>query len=106
MGLGDTLRSWIGGAPSIRVHIMIRGRIGQGWVDVDESLRLPIGATIRDLVTEADRRGIPLREAIEHSPHLAHTFMLNGERCPVDENADRALADGDEVFLLAPLAGG
>jgi len=32
--------------------------------------------------------------------------MLNGERCPVDANRDRKLADGDEVYLLAPLAGG
>ena len=32
--------------------------------------------------------------------------MLNGERCPVAENLGRHLADGDEIFLLAPLAGG
>jgi molybdopterin converting factor small subunit len=32
--------------------------------------------------------------------------MLNGERCPVAENQERVLADGDEVYLLAPLAGG
>ena len=47
-----------------------------------------------------------LRAAIDDSPHLRHTLMLNGERCPVDENLDRVLADGDEVYLLAPLAGG
>jgi molybdopterin converting factor small subunit len=32
--------------------------------------------------------------------------MLNGERCPVDENASRPMVDGDEVYLLAPFAGG
>jgi molybdopterin converting factor small subunit len=32
--------------------------------------------------------------------------MVNGERCPIDEHAGRELADGDEIYLLAPLAGG
>jgi molybdopterin converting factor small subunit len=32
--------------------------------------------------------------------------MLNGDRTPVDENLGRVLADGDQVYLLAPLAGG
>ena len=47
-----------------------------------------------------------MREAIAKSPHLAHTLMLNGERCPVDENLGRELGEGDQVYLLAPLAGG
>jgi molybdopterin converting factor small subunit len=33
-------------------------------------------------------------------------MMLNGERCPLAEHKDRVLADGDEIYLLAPLAGG
>ena len=33
-------------------------------------------------------------------------MMLNGERCPLHANEDRVLADGDEIYLLAPLAGG
>ena len=47
-----------------------------------------------------------MRAAIENSPHLRHTLMLNGERCPVDANLGRPLANGDQVYLLAPLAGG
>jgi molybdopterin converting factor small subunit len=33
-------------------------------------------------------------------------MMLNGERCPFTDNAERVLADGDQIYLLAPLAGG
>jgi molybdopterin converting factor small subunit len=33
-------------------------------------------------------------------------MMLNGERCPFHDNAERTLAEGDEIYLLAPLAGG
>jgi molybdopterin converting factor small subunit len=49
---------------------------------------------------------VPLSDALHNSPHLAETLMLNGERCPLAEHGDRELADGDKIYLLAPLAGG
>jgi len=49
---------------------------------------------------------VALRDAIAKSPHLAHTLMLNGDRTPLEENLDRTLSDGDQVYLLAPLVGG
>ena len=101
MGIFDRLRG-----DSIRVHILIKGRIGDAWRDVDEHLRLPKGTTLAKLLEVASSAGIPLREALDHSPHLPDTMMLNGERGPLSENAERELADGDELYLLAPLAGG
>jgi molybdopterin converting factor small subunit len=101
MGLFDRLRG-----DHIRVHILIRGRIGDAWRDVDEHLRVPSGTTLGKLIEVAEAAGVPMREALESSPHLTETLMLNGERCPVAENSERVLADGDELYLLAPLAGG
>ncbi len=101
MGIFDRLRG-----DTIRVHILIRGRIGDDWKDVDEHVRLPAGTTLGRLVEATDAAGIPLREALDHSPHLVDTMMLNGERCPFAANAERVLADGDEIYLLAPIAGG
>jgi molybdopterin converting factor small subunit len=101
MGIFDRLRG-----DHIRVHVLIRGRIGDAWRDVDEHLRVPAGTTLGRLVEVAQAAGVPLREALEHSPHLTDTMMLNGERCPFIDNAERVLADGDEIYLLAPLAGG
>lgn len=93
-------------APTIGVHVLIRGRIGDGWYDLDETVRLPLGTTLAQLVAASERLKLPLETALRDSPHLAHTLMWNGERCPVEEHGNRALADGDELFLLAPLAGG
>ena len=98
MGLFDKLR---GG--QIKVHVLIRGRIGDDWKDIDENVRLPVGTTLGKLV---EINAVPLREALENSPHLRDTMMLNGERCELEANRDRVLADGDEIYLLAPLAGG
>ena len=106
MSFGETLRRLFGGQPGIRVTVLVKGRIGEGWHDIDRVFSLAPGSTLEDLLDEADRRGVGLREAIAASPHLAHTLMLNGQRCPVDENLGRALADGDQIYLLAPLAGG
>lgn len=90
----------------LTVHVLVRGRIGDGWYDVDRAVKLAPGTTLGQLIAAGDRHGLPLAEALAASPHLAHTLMWNGERCPVDEHGDRALADGDELYLLAPLAGG
>ena len=95
-----------GDAPVVRVHVLIKGRIGDSWQDVDRTLVLPVGATLATLLEHAERDRIPLRDAIDKSPHLRHTLMLNGDRCPVDDNMGRELKDGDQVYLLAPLAGG
>jgi molybdopterin converting factor small subunit len=101
MGIFDRLRG-----DQIRVHILIRGRIGDNWREVDEYLRIPAGTTLGKLVEVADSAGVPLSDALANSPHLTDTLMLNGERCPFADNKDRVLADGDEIYLLAPLAGG
>ena len=101
MGIFDKLR---GG--HVRIHILIRGRIGDAWKDIDEHVRIPAGTTLGKLVEVTDSAKIPLRDALDHSPHLVDTMMLNGERCPLTENAERVLVDGDELYLLAPLAGG
>lgn len=101
MGIFDRLRG-----QHVRVHVLIKGRIGDAWRDVDEHLRVPAGTTLGKLVEVAEAAGVPLREALDHSPHLTDTMMLNGERCPFAENSERVLGDGDEIYLLAPLAGG
>lgn len=108
MSIARRLRAVFGGerAKRVRVHVVLRGRIGSGWMDVDRTFSLPEGSTLDHLLDAAAREGVALREAIAQSPHLRHTLMLNGERCPVDANLERPLSDGDQVYLLAPLAGG
>ncbi len=91
----------------IRVHVLLKGRIGSGLV---RRRRAGAAAGGRDARGPARRRptaaASDCAQAIADSPHLRHTLILNGDRCPVDENLGRALADGDEIYLLAPLAGG
>jgi molybdopterin converting factor small subunit len=92
--------------PRVKVHVLVKGRIGEGWMDVDRTFSLPVGATLGTLLDVAAKDGVGLRDAVAKSPHLAHTLMLNGERCPIADNEGRVLANGDQIYLLAPLAGG
>ena len=104
----ERVGSWFRREPTdgIRVRVVVKGRIGEGWFDVDRKLLLPVGATLASLIEAADRAGLQLSQAIEASPHLRHTLMWNGQRTPVADNLARPLADGDELYLLGPVAGG
>ena len=95
-----------GGARPVRVKLLIRGRIGQGWYDLDTTVKVPEGTTLVQFIELCDRKRIPLRRALDDSPHLRDTLMWNGERCPVAEHGERVLNDQDELYLLAPIAGG
>ncbi len=92
--------------PSMVIHVIIRGRIGEHWYDIDRDLCVPQGATLGRVLELGEKRGIPFAEALQHSPHLRHTLMLNGERCPVDDHRERVLEAGDQLYMLAPIAGG
>ena len=108
MSVWSRFTAALSGDPSsrVKVHVLVKGRIGETWMDVDRTFSLPAGATLGGLLDTAGAQGIELREAVAKSPHLAHTLMVNGERCPLADNERRVLADGDQVYLLAPLAGG
>jgi molybdopterin converting factor small subunit len=108
MTLGERIGAWLRREPSgsIRVRVILKGRIGEGWFDVDRKFALPAGATLAALIEQADREGLRLTQAIDASPHLRHTLMWNGQRTPVAENLARELRDGDELYLLGPVAGG
>ncbi len=108
MGVGDKIRAIVGASrtPKVRVHLLIRGRIGEGWHEIDETLKVPEGTTLHAFIALCEQRRLPLREALENSPHLRDTLMWNGERCPLKTCGQRLLCDGDELYLLAPIAGG
>ena len=52
---------------AITIHVLIRGRIGDGWYDVDERVALPPGTTLAQLVADGDRYRLPLAAALAYS---------------------------------------
>ena len=107
MSVLERFGAWLRGQRSrtsvIRVHVILKGRIGKGWYDVDEQLARPAGATLGQLIERAEQRGIALARALEDSPHLRHTLMWNGQRAPVDDAGNQRYFRTDDgqrdVFL-------
>jgi molybdopterin converting factor small subunit len=75
----------------MQIHVKLRGVLKEKTPPGD-AVELDDGATLRDLLAELD---IPVERI--------HLVMVNDEQC---RDHDRPLADGDEVMLLPPIAGG
>ena len=91
-------------APQAKAWAVVKANAyGHGVARAYPGLQGADGFALLDI---AEARGIPLRGALAASPHLTDTLMLNGERTPIAEHAGHVLRDGDELYLLAPLAGG
>jgi hypothetical protein len=82
---------------AIKIHVLING-IGDGRRDVDEQVDVPEGTTLAKLVELCDNAVVPLKASLAASPQ-AQPLLLNG--APTDPGSSRALADGDEVVVLA-----
>lgn len=95
MGIFDRLR---GG--TVRIRILIRDP-GAG-IDIDQHVRVPAGTALGDLLSITDSANIPLRDAVARSPQLIAAMAVNGAACPLPGNEARALAEGDEISLIAP----
>ena len=93
MGIFDKLRG-----DSIRIHILIKGRIGDTWRDVDEYVRLPKGTTLGRLVEVAGReymvRG---RGYVKSVSDLEKLVLKAGEGTPVQVKDVATVALGPEM---------
>jgi hypothetical protein len=63
MTLSERIGSWFRREPdgSIRVRVIVKGRIGEGWFDVDHKLALTEGATLATLIERPTARGCASR---------------------------------------------
>ncbi len=78
----------------VRVKLManLRSKLPPGSKGGIAELELPNGGTVTSVL---DQLGIP--------PGHIHLVMINGEQ---ELDSTRALADGDELVIFPPVAGG
>lgn len=81
----------------MKIHVRLNGAL-RAEARLDRlTLELPPGATVADVLTELSGRMPPA------APLLARAVaVVAGTHVP----GERALAEGDEVALLMPIAGG
>ena len=100
----DALPRWLGGGAQqpgrIRVHVLIKGRIGEGWYDVDRTIAVPAGTT---LARAARSRAAPgpaaaRRDRGEPSP-ATHPDV---ERRPLSRRRARRASAAGRRLALSP----
>jgi len=91
----------------VRSIALIRSLLGAGELEVD----LADGATIEDLVARLVEIGGPalaphLAPPKEESAHAPLRIMVNGRDITVLGGRRTVLAEGDDVLVFIPIAGG
>jgi molybdopterin converting factor small subunit len=91
----------------VRTIGLLRSLIRQGGLDVD----LPADATVADLLSLlAETYGGAVAEhltaPVDPDAHPPLRVMVNGRDIGVLADRDTTLAEGDDVLVLTPIAGG
>ena len=91
----------------VRSIALIRSLLGKEQIE----LSLPEGATVEDALARLVEIGDPklapyLAEPKEKSAHAPLRIMVNGRDITVLQGRSTVLADGDDVLVFIPIAGG
>ena len=91
----------------VRSIALIRSLLGKEQIE----LSLPDGATVEDALARLIEIGDPklasyIAEPTEKSAHAPLRIMVNGRDITVLQGRNTVLADGDDVLVFIPIAGG
>jgi sulfur-carrier protein len=91
----------------VRSIALIRSLLGGEQIE----LSLPEGATVEDALARLVEIGDPklasyLAEPKEKSAHAPLRIMVNGRDITVLQGRNTVVADGDDVLVFIPIAGG
>lgn len=92
----------------MHVEIAIQGMLAGRYVSVAESIEVPEGADVRDLLAELRRQDFLGHEtyAVLRDVPEPLTLLVNGEGWVGRGREKRPLAAGDRVTILVPVSGG
>jgi molybdopterin converting factor small subunit len=95
--------------PDVKVRsiALIRTLLGSEQLD----LSMPEGATVADVLTRLTEMGGPtlaahLAEPKEKSAHAPLRIMINGRDITVLQGRATVIAEGDDILVFIPIAGG
>lgn len=108
-GSADSSAAGTGASVNVGVRsiALIRTLLGKEQIN----LSLPEGATIEDVIARLLEIGDPklasyLAEPKEKSAHAPLRIMINGRDITVLQGRNSVVAEGDDILVLIPIAGG
>jgi molybdopterin converting factor small subunit len=86
----------------MKLHVVLTGRHDHASSQVPDSLQLPDGSTVTVALQEI-AACLPDQQAL---PPTCLVVLGGNHLGTVAQHDDRPLSDGDELLLIAPVAGG
>ncbi len=91
----------------MKVHFLLKGTMLGTFLDHEFDLDLPEGSTLRDELKRAGRaRQVDFDRVMREHEVIRESILVSGDRLVCPQGLDRVLQEGDQVYMLSPLAGG
>ncbi|MDY6965557.1 MAG: MoaD/ThiS family protein [Halobacteriota archaeon] len=88
----------------MKVSVEIHGFLQKRSINVKKEFRIKEGSTTKDALSKVSKK---LKvDLLELLTKVNPVVMINNERMEIPEDLFLKLADGDEIVILQPLAGG
>jgi molybdopterin converting factor small subunit len=94
--------------PRISLHVKVAGFVDGKVITAEFDQEAPEGVTVKELLKLVDKSGRVKGGVMKKILALPRppTILLNGSGLDLPDELGRALAPGDEVAVMTPLAGG
>ena len=91
----------------MKVHFLLKGYMLGTFLDHEFDLDLPEGTTLKDALHRAGRaRRVDFDRVLEEHEVIRESILVSGRRLDWPACLDHELREGDDVYMLSPLAGG
>ncbi len=91
----------------MKVHFLLKGYMLGTFLDHEFDLELPDGATLKEALRRAGRaRKVDFDRVLKEHEVIRESILVSGRRLDWPSCLDHVLKEGDDVYMLSPLAGG
>jgi len=91
----------------MKVHFLLKGYMLGTFLDHEFDLDLPDGTTLKEALRRAGRsRKVDFDRVLKEHEVIRESILVSGRRLDWPACLDHVLEEGDDVYMLSPLAGG
>lgn len=91
----------------MKVHFLLKGYMLGTFLDREFDLDLPDGATLKEALRRAGTgQRVDFDRILKEHEVIRESILVSGRRLDWPSCLDHVLKEGDDVYMLSPLAGG